>query len=141
MIERGLLRRAKADGTPYRNRGWWFPGALLPGLDQPGRASHWWLAKRRYLVDELGVDGFKTDGGEHAWGDELRYADGTRGDRVQQPLPRALRRGLPSLLDDAEGTVTFSRAGFTGAGARRRATGPATRTRPGRRSAPRSPPG
>ena len=86
MIERGYCV-AEGDGAPYRNRGWWFPGALLADWTNPD-AADWWLAKRRYLLDDVGVDGFKTDGGEHAWGDELRYADGSRGDRRQQPLSR-----------------------------------------------------
>ena len=43
------------------------------------RAARWWTEKRRYLVDEVGIDGFKTDGGEHAWGRELRYLDGRSG--------------------------------------------------------------
>ena len=104
------------------------------------RRTHWWLAKRRYLVDELGVDGFKTDGGEHAWGDELTLRDGTRGAESQQPLPARLRRGLLDAVRRRCRAPWFSRAGFTGAGGRR-ATGPATRTPPGRRSGPRSPPG
>ena len=104
----------EADGTPYRNRGWWFPGALLPDWTNPA-ATQWWLAKRRYLVDELGVAGFKTDGGEHAWGDELTYADGTRGAESNNRFPLAYAEAYSSLFDDGEGTV-FSRAGFTGAG-------------------------
>ena len=73
------------------------------------------MDKRRYLVEELGVDGFKTDGGEHAWGHDLRYADGTRGDETQQPVPRPLRRGVPTCWTARR--VTFSRAGFTGSAA------------------------
>ena len=66
MLERDYCVRLR-DGRPYRNRGWWFPGALMPDFTNP-KATDWWLAKRRYLVDEVGIDGFKTDGGEHAWG-------------------------------------------------------------------------
>jgi alpha-glucosidase (family GH31 glycosyl hydrolase) len=66
MVERGLAVR-EADGSAYHNRGWWFPRSLMADLStRPGR--DWWTAKRRYLVAGLGVDGFKTDGGEHAWG-------------------------------------------------------------------------
>ncbi len=77
MIRRGYCV-ARADGKPYRNRGWWFPGALLPDFTNAGCPA---------LVDgeaplsastKLAVDGFKTDGGEHAWGTDLRYADGTQ---------------------------------------------------------------
>ena len=38
----------RADGKPYRNRGWWFPGALLPDFTNPD-AARWWTEKRRYL--------------------------------------------------------------------------------------------
>ncbi len=40
-----------------------------------------------YLLDELGVDGFKTDGGEHLWGRDLRFADGWRGDELWDLYP------------------------------------------------------
>ena len=76
----------RADGKPYRNRGWWFPGALLADFTNPD-ARRWWTEKRRYLLEELGVDGFKTDGGEHAWGTDLRYADGTHGGETNNRYP------------------------------------------------------
>lgn len=107
----------EADGSPYTNRGWWFPGALLPDFTSDD-ATRWWTERRRYLLEDVGVDGFKTDGGEHAWGDELRYADGTRGDRTNNRYPNLYARAYHRLLTETgtEG-VTFSRAGFTGAGA------------------------
>jgi 1,3-alpha-isomaltosidase len=115
MVERGYCVR-EADGEPYRNRGWWFPGAVLVDWTNP-EATDWWLAKRRFLLDEIGVDGFKTDGGEHAWGDELRYHDGTRGDVSNNLYPLRYALAYRRLLADCgvDG-VTFSRAGFTGAG-------------------------
>lgn len=115
MTERGYCVQ-EADGTPYNNRGWWFPGGLLPDWTNE-EGAQWWLDKRRYLLDDLGIDGFKTDGGEHAWGDELRYADGTRGDVSNNRFPNDYPAAYHRLLADAgvEG-VTFSRAGFTGAG-------------------------
>lgn len=107
---------ADADGTPYRNRGWWFPGALLPDWTNPS-AGDWWLAKRRYLLTDVGIDGFKTDGGEHAWGDELRYADGTRGEVSNNLFAQRYAEAYTALLDDSDvDGVTFSRAGLTGAG-------------------------
>jgi alpha-glucosidase (family GH31 glycosyl hydrolase) len=108
LVREGFAVR-EADGSPYHNRGWWFPGALLPDFTNP-EAVRWWTEKRRYLVDELGIDGFKTDGGEHAWGHDLRYADGTRGDETNNRFPVLYAGAYHGLTD-----VTFSRAGFTGA--------------------------
>jgi alpha-glucosidase (family GH31 glycosyl hydrolase) len=105
----------EADGRPYRNRGWWFPGSLMPDFTNPA-AKAWWLAKRRYLVEELGIDGFKTDGGEHSWGHDLRYADGTRGDVSNNRYPVLYAAAYQELMASCDREpVTFSRAGFTGA--------------------------
>lgn len=104
----------EADGTPYHNRGWWFPRALMPDLSTPeGRAA--WAEYRRYLVAEVGVDGFKTDGGEHAWGEELRYAGDRRGDEMNHLNPVFYAQAFGDLLrSEGKAPVTFSRAGFTG---------------------------
>ena len=110
MIERGYCVRLR-DGAPYRNRGWWFPDALMPDFTNP-EATDWWLAKRRYLVDEVGIDGFKTDGGEHAWGSDLVYADGTHGGETNNRYPVLYGKAYHRLAP-----VTFSRAGYTGSGA------------------------
>ena len=115
MVRRGYAVR-DGDGRPYRNRGWWFPQALLPDWTNP-EAEAWWMAKRRYLVEEVGIDGFKTDGGEHAWGDELRYADGTRGSETNDRYPVLYAAAYHRLMRQVgRDPVTFSRAGFTGAG-------------------------
>ena len=113
MAERGYAVR-EADGTPYHNRGWWFPKALMPDFTNP-EARSWWLDKRRWLVRDLGVDGFKTDGGEHAWGRDLRYADGSLGDSGNNRYPVEYAAAYGELLrSEGKAPVTFSRAGFTG---------------------------
>jgi alpha-glucosidase (family GH31 glycosyl hydrolase) len=116
MIERHFA--VKTDGShPYRNRGWWFPGALLPDWTND-RARRWWMQKRRYLLDEVGIDGFKTDGGEHAWGNDLRYADGTDGGSSNNLFPLRYASAFHQLYDElGKEAITFSRAGFTAAGA------------------------
>lgn len=113
-LERGGHVVREADGSAYRNRGWWFPRALMADLSTPeGREA--WTAYRRYLVTDVGVDGFKTDGGEHAWGDDLRYADGRRGDEGNNLNPVHYAHAFGDLLRSAgKAPVTFSRAGFTG---------------------------
>jgi alpha-glucosidase (family GH31 glycosyl hydrolase) len=104
----------ESDGSPYHNRGWWFPKALMPDLSVE-RTRQWWTSRRRYLVEDLDVDGFKTDGGEHAWGHDLRYADGRRGDEGNNLYPVHYARAFGDLLRSAgKAPVTFSRAGFTG---------------------------
>jgi len=103
------------DGTPYHNPGWWFPGALLPDLTNP-EARDWWLARRRYLVEEMGVDGFKTDGGEHIWGRDVVFADGRRGDEMINAFPVLYAAAYHHLLKECgrEDGLTFSRAGYAG---------------------------
>ncbi|WP_053207850.1 TIM-barrel domain-containing protein [Jiangella muralis] len=105
----------EADGRPYRNRGWWFPLALMPDLASE-KAREWWTSKRRYLVEELGIDGFKTDGGEHAWGHDLWHSGGAaRGLAGNNRFPVEYARAYGDLLRSAgKAPVTFSRAGFTG---------------------------
>ncbi|TDW92731.1 TIM-barrel domain-containing protein [Kribbella sp. VKM Ac-2566] len=104
----------EGNGTAYHNRGWWFPQALMPDLSVQ-RTRDWWTEKRRYLVEDLDVDGFKTDGGEHAWGHDLRYADGRLGDEGNNLFPVHYARAFGDLLRSAgKAPVTFSRAGFTG---------------------------
>jgi alpha-glucosidase (family GH31 glycosyl hydrolase) len=116
LVRHGYAVR-KADGTPYANRGWWFPRALMPDFTSAD-ARVWWTDKRRYLVEELGVDGFKTDGGEHAWGHDLRYADGTAGAETNNRYPVLYAAAYHELMQRAgRQGLTFSRAGFTGSAA------------------------
>lgn len=111
-----LIREEAPDGSlrPYHNRGWWFPLGLMPDLTDE-RSARWWTEKRRYLVEEIGIDGFKTDGGEHAWGRDLVYRNGMRGDEGNNLFPVHYARAYGDLLRSAgKAPVTFSRAGFTG---------------------------
>ncbi len=114
--EEVLIREEAPDGSlrPYRNRGWWFPLGLMPDLTDE-RSAGWWTEKRRYLVEEIGIDGFKTDGGEHAWGRDLVYRNGMRGDEGNNLFPVHYAKAYGDLLRSAgKAPVTFSRAGFTG---------------------------
>jgi alpha-glucosidase (family GH31 glycosyl hydrolase) len=111
-----VIQTRQADGSlrPYRNRGWWFPLSLMPDFSDDA-AAHWWTEKRRYLVEQLGIDGFKTDGGEHAWGSDLVYLDGRTGDEANNLNPVAYAKAYGDLMRRCgKAPVTFSRAGFTG---------------------------
>jgi alpha-glucosidase (family GH31 glycosyl hydrolase) len=113
MVAAGFAVK-QADGQAYRNRGWWFPQALMPDLStRAGR--DWWAERRRYLVRDLDVDGFKTDGGEHAWGADLRYNDGATGEDGNNLNPVRYAQTYADLLrGEGKAPVTFSRSGFTG---------------------------
>lgn len=63
---------------PYRMPEGWFTDSLLMDYTSE-EACEWWMKKRQYLVDEIQIDGFKTDGGEFVFGDNVRFADGRTG--------------------------------------------------------------
>lgn len=99
-------------GEPYRVRPWWFTHGHVLDFGKPD-AAEWWMSKRCYLLEELGIDGFKTDGGEHLWGDDVLGHDGVRGDAVANRYPRQY---LSAYYSEAarHGGVLFSRAGGPG---------------------------
>lgn len=104
-------------GDPYRVRSFWFHDGLLPDLTD-SKVRKWWADLHRYLVTDMGVDGFKTDGGEHAWGTDLQYLDGRTGLGKNNLFPVAYAQTFHELFSDAKKDgVTFSRAGFAGSSA------------------------
>lgn len=106
---------ATGGGGSYRNRGWWFPGSRIIDFTKASARS-WWFGKRSYLIDDIGVDGFKTDGGEHLWGRDVVTADGSLGDEAANSYPSEYLGGYHEFLRGRghERPLTFSRAGFTG---------------------------
>jgi len=116
MVEQGFAVR-QGDGSPYRIPDYeWFRGSLVPDFTNPA-ASEWWLGKRQYLLDELGIDGFKTDGGECVYGSELRFHDGRGGAEMRNEYPNLYIGAFHAFADRfvEGGAITFSRAGYTGA--------------------------
>ncbi len=103
-----------AEGNPYRVRVPWFRDALLPDLTDEN-VRQWWSDLHRYLVDDMGVDGFKTDGGEHAWGSDLHYLDGRCGLEKNNSFPVAYSQTFHELFASSnKDGITFSRSGFAG---------------------------
>lgn len=101
------------DGTPLRLPEGWFKDSLLMDFTNPA-GRDWWFEKRQYLIDELGVDGFKTDGGEMVWGKDLIFADGTTGLENRNTYPRDYISAYYRFAQQ-NGGICFSRAGYTGA--------------------------
>jgi alpha-glucosidase (family GH31 glycosyl hydrolase) len=101
------------DGTPYKIRPFWFRGGYLWDVTNPAERE-WWLNKRAYLLDEVGIDGFKTDGGEHLWSTQVQFADGRRGDELWNEYPQRYVEAYYQFANRKREAITFSRAGFTG---------------------------
>ena len=71
---------------------------------------------RAYLLDEIGVDGFKTDGGEHLWGASTLFADGRDGSELWNEYPQKYAEAYYNFATQKKNgdALTFSRAGFIG---------------------------
>ncbi len=99
------------DGSPYTiPQGNWFPGSMIPDFSNPDTVKSW-FGKRQYLLD-MGVDGFKTDGGEFVHHADAQFHDGTTG---KEGVNRYARDYTESYRDFVgSNRVIFSRAGFSG---------------------------
>lgn len=99
------------DGTPYTiPKGNWFPDSMVPDFTNPETVKSW-FAKRQYLLD-IGVDGFKTDGGEFIHNPDAQFYNGTTG---KDGVNRYARDYSESYRDFVGNNgVIFSRAGFSG---------------------------
>lgn len=122
MDEREAIERKlcifRKDGAPYRiPEGVWFSGSLLPDFTNPETRA-WWFEKRKYLLD-MGVEGFKTDGGEFLLDDTAVLRDGSRGLEAHNRFPGQYIAAYHRFMAEngVEG-VTFSRADSTGAQSR-----------------------
>jgi alpha-D-xyloside xylohydrolase len=115
MIEQGYCVH-QADGEPYRVPPAWFRQSLVMDFTNLA-AVDWWMGKRAYLLEEMGVDGFKTDGGEHIWRDDLKFHNGKTSDELWNLYPLLYQQAFNGLVRKYRGEdgVLFSRAGFTGA--------------------------
>lgn len=101
----------RADGTPYTiPKGHWFAGSMIPDFTNPATVRQW-FAKRQYLLD-MGVDGFKTDGGEFVYCDDVRFADGSDGTCGCNRYARDYTQAYTTFI--GRDRVLFSRAGFAG---------------------------
>jgi alpha-D-xyloside xylohydrolase len=116
-IQQGFVVR-KADGSPHRAEAHmpWFGNSLVLDFTHP-QAAEWWFKQREYLVTEIGVDGFKTDGGEHIWDAKTQFSNGIRGSRGINAYPLAYQSAYRRFMESHRGAdhVLFSRAGYTGA--------------------------
>ena len=99
------------EGNPYKIPRQWFIGSMLPDFANP-KTREWWFAKRQYLLD-MGVDGFKTDGGEFVHDVETLFYDGRGGKEVKNLYPAQYEKAYAEFA--GKDRVLFSRAGYLGA--------------------------
>ena len=121
-LEHGFLVM-RPDGTPHEIEVniQWFPKSKVIDFTNP-EAEKFWFQKRAYLLNELDIDGFKTDGGEHIWDLEAKFSNGTTGRSGINLFPLQYERAYQLFLDSnnrcAEKNINdrllFSRAGYTG---------------------------
>lgn len=105
-----------ADGTPYLNAGGWYTNAYSIDFTNP-EAVQWMLNKRKYLLEEVGIDGFKCDGGEFIWGRGITSAAGIKGDELRNLYPDLYVQAYYDFAKQYnEDALTFFRAGGVGAG-------------------------
>lgn len=101
----------RPDGTPYTiPEGNWFPNSMVPDFTNPETVSSW-FGKRQYLLD-MGVDGFKTDGGEFIHDETAQFHNGTTGKEGVNRYPRDYTASYQKFVEGKG--VIFSRAGFAG---------------------------
>jgi len=99
------------NGESYRiPEGNWFAGSLIPDFTNP-KTYQSWFEKRRYLLD-MGVDGFKTDGGEHIQSEHVKFHDGSNGLEGKNKFARDYISSYKKFV--GKDKVVFSRAGFSG---------------------------
>ncbi|WP_061288916.1 TIM-barrel domain-containing protein [Herbidospora cretacea] len=103
-------------GSPYRvPTGQWFGDSMVPDFTSAA-ARTWWMSKRDYLMDDVGIDGFKTDGSEAIFGRGVGFADGRKGDEMHNAYPNSYLSAYNTYVKGKKPDSTiFSRAGTAGA--------------------------
>lgn len=96
-----------ADGTPYYIPHTWCVGSMVPDFTSESAREHWF--NRFHYLKELGIDGFKTDGGEFIHDKTVKFSDGTTGLEGQNRYCEDYTAAFAQFMQ--EQGIVFSRAG------------------------------
>lgn len=112
----GYLAGDGAGGVYRIPTGEWFGDSTMPDFTNTA-ATSWWMSKRAYLFDDVGIDGFKTDGGEMVFGRNVTFADGRKGDEMHNGYTNAYTGAYGTYVQTKKSGdgVLFSRGGTAGA--------------------------
>lgn len=111
FAEKNSLCVFRSNGEPYTiPEGKWFAGSMIPDFTNP-ETKKLWFSKRKYLLD-IGVDGFKTDGGEFVYENDLSFFDGKPGGEMKNAYSQSYTKAYTEFVGDKR--ILFSRAGFSG---------------------------
>lgn len=99
------------NGEPYTiPNGHWFPGSMIPDFTDES-TKKWWFDQRQYLLD-IGVDGFKTDGGEFIYDNNCQFHNGMTGQSMVNQYALEYVKAYTEFCGPDR--TLFSRAGYTG---------------------------
>lgn len=96
-----------ADGTPYEIPHTWCVESMVPDFTEEVGRKHW-FDRFSYLL-EMGIDGFKTDGGEFIHDKTVKFSDGTTGIEGQNAYPEQYTKAFADFV--GKDRIVFSRAG------------------------------
>ena len=107
VIEKKLCM-LKKDGTPYIiPDGNWFAGSMIPDFTKE-ECNSYWFNHRKHLF-EIGVDGFKCDGGEFIYGSDVYDSNGKCGHELVNHYAARYIEAYTKAMN--ENQVVFARSG------------------------------
>ena len=97
----------KLDGKEYTIPKVWCIGSMIPDFSN-AQANKYWFNRFNYLK-ELGIDGFKTDGGEFVHELDIKFSNGHTGIEGINEYPELYEKAFSDFM--GKDGIIFSRAG------------------------------
>jgi alpha-D-xyloside xylohydrolase len=109
MVSSNNLAVKLKNGEDYRiPDGNWFDGSMIPDFTNP-KTIKWWFNNRQYLLD-IGVDGFKTDGGEFIHSDQVINYSREEYNSLKNNYPLEYAVAYSKFVK--KNRIVFNRAGY-----------------------------